>query len=51
MSPSAAVERLLNPRSVAIVGASDDPRSMGCNVLATLKRTIVRVDVGENTVG
>jgi acyl-CoA synthetase (NDP forming) len=38
MSPSAAVARLLKPRSVAIVGASDDPRSIGGNVLANLKR-------------
>ena len=38
MSPTAAVARLLKPRSVAIVGASDDPRSIGGNVLANLKR-------------
>jgi acetate---CoA ligase (ADP-forming) len=35
---SAAVARLLKPRAVAIVGASDDPRSIGGNVLANLKR-------------
>src|SRR5215813_12394341 len=34
----AAVARLLKPRSVAIVGASDDPRSIGGNVLGNLKR-------------
>jgi acyl-CoA synthetase (NDP forming) len=34
----AAVARLLRPRSIAIVGASDDPRSIGGNVLANLKR-------------
>jgi acyl-CoA synthetase (NDP forming) len=34
----AAVARLLKPRSVAIVGASGDPRSMGGNVLGNLKR-------------
>src|SRR5262245_52926014 len=41
MAPSAspaAVARLLRPRSVAIVGASDDPRSIGGNVLGNLKR-------------
>src|SRR5688572_26402551 len=40
LTPSnpAAVARLLKPRSVAIVGASDDPRSIGGNVLANLKR-------------
>jgi len=37
LTPS-AVARLLRPRSVAIVGASDDPRSIGGNVLANLKR-------------
>ena len=36
--PSAAVGRLLRPRAVAIVGASDDPRSIGGNVLANLER-------------
>jgi acyl-CoA synthetase (NDP forming) len=34
----AAVARLLKPRSVAIVGASDDPRSIGGNVLSNLQR-------------
>src|SRR5262245_47737180 len=34
----AAIARLLKPRSVAIVGASSDPRSMGGNVLGNLKR-------------
>ncbi len=34
----AALARLLRPRTVAIVGASDDPRSMGGNVLGNLKR-------------
>ena len=34
----AAIARLLKPRSVAIVGASDDPRSIGGNVLANLER-------------
>jgi acyl-CoA synthetase (NDP forming) len=34
----AAVARLLKPRSVAIVGASGDPRSIGGNVLGNLKR-------------
>ncbi len=34
----AAIARLLKPRSVAIVGASSDPRSIGGNVLANLKR-------------
>jgi acetate---CoA ligase (ADP-forming) len=34
----AAVARLLKPRSVAVVGASSDPRSMGGVVLANLKR-------------
>jgi acyl-CoA synthetase (NDP forming) len=37
-APSNPVARLLKPRSVAIVGASDDPRSIGGNVLANLKR-------------
>jgi acyl-CoA synthetase (NDP forming) len=34
----AAVARFLKPRSVAIVGASDDPRSIGGNVLGNLER-------------
>jgi acyl-CoA synthetase (NDP forming) len=34
----AAMARLLKPRSVAIVGASADPRSIGGNVLANLER-------------
>lgn len=34
----AAIARLLKPRSIAIVGASADPRSMGGNVLGNLKR-------------
>src|SRR5688572_21956744 len=40
LTPSnpAAVARLLKPRAVAIVGASDDPRSIGGNVLANLER-------------
>lgn len=33
-----AIARLLRPRAVAIVGASDDPRTIGGNVLANLKR-------------
>jgi acetate---CoA ligase (ADP-forming) len=33
-----AVARLLKPRAVALVGASDDPRSIGGNVLANLER-------------
>src|SRR5688500_17133990 len=37
-TPAAAVARLLKPRSVAIVGASADPRTIGGNVLANLKR-------------
>jgi acyl-CoA synthetase (NDP forming) len=32
------VTRLLKPRTVAVVGASDDPRTIGGNVLANLKR-------------
>jgi acyl-CoA synthetase (NDP forming) len=32
------IRRLLKPRSVAIVGASEDPRTMGGNVLVNLKR-------------
>jgi acyl-CoA synthetase (NDP forming) len=36
--PSAAVARLLRPRAVAIVGAADDPRTIGGNVIANLKR-------------
>jgi acetate---CoA ligase (ADP-forming) len=38
LAPSSAIARLLKPRAVAIVGASDDPRSIGGNVLANLKR-------------
>jgi acetate---CoA ligase (ADP-forming) len=38
LTPSRSVARLLRPRAVAIVGASDDPRSIGGNVLANLKR-------------
>ena len=40
MAPAdlAAIARLLKPRSVAIVGASGDPRSIGGNVLANLER-------------
>jgi acyl-CoA synthetase (NDP forming) len=38
LTPSTSVARLLRPRSIAIVGASDDPRSIGGNVLANLKR-------------
>jgi acyl-CoA synthetase (NDP forming) len=34
----AAVSRLLRPRAVAIVGASDDRRTIGGNVLANLQR-------------
>jgi acyl-CoA synthetase (NDP forming) len=37
LTPS-RIARLLKPRAVAIVGASDDPRSIGGNVLANLKR-------------
>jgi acetate---CoA ligase (ADP-forming) len=37
LTPS-SIARLLRPRAVAIVGASDDPRSIGGNVLANLKR-------------
>ena len=36
--PPSSIARLLRPRAVAIVGASDDPRSIGGNVLANLKR-------------
>lgn len=32
------IRRLLRPQSVAIVGASEDPRTMGGNVLVNLKR-------------
>jgi acyl-CoA synthetase (NDP forming) len=32
------IRRLLKPRSVAVVGASEDPRTMGGNVLVNLKR-------------
>ncbi|MEE3154616.1 MAG: CoA-binding protein, partial [Pseudomonadota bacterium] len=32
----AAIDRLLNPRSVAIVGASDRPGSLGASVLKNL---------------
>ncbi|MFZ2296348.1 MAG: CoA-binding protein, partial [Polaromonas sp.] len=32
------VERILKPRSIAIVGASSDPRSFGGFVLANLER-------------
>jgi acyl-CoA synthetase (NDP forming) len=35
---AAAIARLLRPRAVAVVGASDDPRSIGGNVLANLER-------------
>ena len=33
-----AIGRLLNPRSVAIVGASPTPGALGANVLASLER-------------
>ncbi len=37
LTPS-PIARLLRPQAVAIVGASDDPRSIGGNVLANLER-------------
>jgi acetate---CoA ligase (ADP-forming) len=42
---TAAIARLLRPRSVAIVGASGDPRSIGGNVLANLKRAAFAGDL------
>jgi acyl-CoA synthetase (NDP forming) len=36
--PLAAIERLLKPRSVAIVGASDKPGALGATVLGNLER-------------
>ena len=33
-----AIERLLRPRSVAIVGASDKPGALGASVLGNLER-------------
>jgi acyl-CoA synthetase (NDP forming) len=36
--PAASLDRLLRPRSVAIVGASDKPGSLGASVLANLLR-------------
>jgi hypothetical protein len=36
--PSQALERLLRPRSVAIVGASASPGALGASVLANLER-------------
>jgi acyl-CoA synthetase (NDP forming) len=36
--PSAAIDRLLRPRSVVIVGASDKPGALGASVLGNLER-------------
>lgn len=38
MPPHLPLERLLRPRSVAIVGASDKPGALGASVLANLER-------------
>ncbi|ESQ91029.1 acetate--CoA ligase family protein [Asticcacaulis benevestitus] len=52
LSPSPSVvatapptDRLLRPRSVAIVGASDKPRALGTSVLANLDRNGFRGDI------
>lgn len=37
-TPTTSIERLLRPRSVAIVGASPTPGSLGASVLANLER-------------
>ncbi len=37
--PSGSMERLLRPRSVAIVGASDKPGALGASVLSNLDRS------------
>ena len=37
--PSGSMERLLHPRSVAIVGASDKPGALGASVLSNLDRS------------
>ena len=37
--PSGSLERLLRPRSVAIVGASDKPGALGASVLSNLDRS------------
>jgi acyl-CoA synthetase (NDP forming) len=42
---SAAIERLLRPRSVAIIGASASPGALGASVLANLERSGYRGDV------
>ena len=40
-----AISRLLNPRSVAVVGASDKPGSLGCSVLRNLDANGFKGDV------
>lgn len=43
--PASAIKRLLAPRSVAIVGASETPGSLGAAVLANLERMGYRGDI------
>lgn len=38
MNTTASLERLLNPRSVAIIGASDDPARIGGRPIASMRR-------------
>ena len=42
---AAAIERLLRPRSVAIVGASATPSALGASVLANLDRAGFKGDI------
>src|SRR4051812_9939372 len=43
--PRSAIERMLRPRSVAIVGASPSPGSLGASLLANLERFAFPGDV------
>lgn len=43
--PSAAIDRLLRPRSVAIVGASPTPGALGASVLGNLERLGYQGDI------
>jgi acyl-CoA synthetase (NDP forming) len=42
---AAAIDRLLNPRSVAIVGASPTPGALGASVLGNLERNAFKGDI------
>lgn len=56
MLPAAMIARLLRPRSVAVVGASDKPGALGASVIANLERngfsgTIYPINPKRDTLG